>query len=64
MPMEVQMKEYRVTRDVSLKNDNKPVALEKIANEMAGDGWRLITSVMSDAGTTSKIFLFWERERS
>jgi hypothetical protein len=62
--MEVQMKEYRVTRDVSLKNDNNPVALEKIANEMAGDGWRLITSVMSDAGTTSKIFLFWERERS
>jgi len=58
------MKEYRVTRDVSLKNDNSPVALEKIANEMAGDGWRLITSVMSDAGTTSKIFLFWERERS
>jgi hypothetical protein len=62
--MEVQMNEYRVTRDVSLKNDNNPVALEKIANEMAGDGWRLITSVMSDAGTTSKIFLFWERERS
>jgi len=62
--MEVEMKEYRVTRDVSLKNDNNPVALEKIANEMAGDGWRLISSVMSDAGTTSKIFLFWERDKS
>ena len=58
------MKEYRVTRDVSLKNDNNPVALEKIANDMAGDGWRLISSVMSDAGSTSKIFLFWERDKS
>jgi hypothetical protein len=56
------MKEYRVTRDISLKNDNNPVALEKTANDMAGEGWRLITSVMSDAGSTSKIFLFWERE--
>lgn len=58
------MKEYRVTRDISLKNDNNPLALEKVANEMAGDGWRLITSVMSDAGSTSKIVLFWERDRS
>jgi hypothetical protein len=58
------MKEYRVTRDMSLKNDNNPVALEKVANEMAADGWRLITSVMSDAGSTSKIFLFWERDRT
>jgi hypothetical protein len=41
--MEVEMKEYRVTRDVSLKNDNNPLALEKIANEMAGEGWRLGT---------------------
>jgi hypothetical protein len=62
--MEVEMKEYRVTRDVSLKNDNNPLALEKIANEMAGEGWRLISSVMSDAGSTSKIFLFWERDKS
>jgi len=58
------MKEYKVTRDISLKNDNNPVALEKIANEMAGDGWRLMTAVMSDAGSTSKIFLFWERDRT
>ena len=64
MPLEVEMKEYKVTRDISLQNDNNPVALEKIANELAGDGWGLISSVMSDAGSTSKIFLFWERERS
>jgi hypothetical protein len=58
------MKEYKVTRDISLKNDNNPLALEKTANEMAGAGWRLISSVMSDAGSSSKIFLFWERDRS
>ncbi len=58
------MKEYKVTRDISLKNDNNPIALEKVANEMAGDGWRLVSSVMSDAGSTSKIFLFWERDSS
>ena len=57
------MLEYKVTRDVSMKNDNKPEALEKIANELAAAGWRLVGQVMSDAGSTSKIFMFWEREK-
>jgi len=55
--------EYKVTRDVSLKNDNSPLALEKAANELAAEGWRLVGTVMSDAGSTSKIFLFWQREK-
>jgi hypothetical protein len=49
--------EYKVTRDVSLKNDNNPVALEKAANELAAEGWRLVGTVMSDAGSISKISL-------
>lgn len=31
-------KEYKVTRDVSLKNDNDPKTLEKMANELAAEG--------------------------
>ena len=58
------MKEYRVTRDISLKNDNNPAVLEKTANELAAEGWRLVESLVSDAGSTSKIFLFWERDKN
>lgn len=55
--------EYKVTRDVSVKNDNNPQALEKLMNELGAEGWRLRGQVMSDAGNTSKIFLLWEREK-
>ncbi len=58
------MYEYKVTRDVSMKNDNKPEALGKVMNELAVEGWRLRGQVMSDAGNTSKIFLLWEREKA
>jgi hypothetical protein len=58
------MKEYKVTRDVSVKNDNNPEKLEELANKLAADGWRLTGQVMSDAGNTSKIFLFWERDKA
>lgn len=57
------MYEYKVTRDVSVKNDNKPEALEKVMNDLGAEGWRLRGQVMSDAGNTSKIFLLWEREK-
>lgn len=55
--------EYKVTRDVSMKNDNNPQVLEKLMNELGAAGWRLRGQVMSDAGSTSKIFLLWEREK-
>lgn len=57
------MYEYKVHRDVSLKNDNDPKALEKTANELASDGWRLVSTAENAQGNTSKIFMFFEREK-
>lgn len=57
------MYEYKVTRDVSLKNDNDPKALEKMANELGTDGWRLAAATVNAQGSTSKIFMWWEREK-
>lgn len=56
------MKEYRVTRDVSFKNDNDPKALEKMANELAADGFRIVAATVNAQGSTSKIFMWWERD--
>lgn len=57
------MYEYKILRDVSLKNDNDPKALEKQANDLAAQGWRLTTTAVNAQGNTSKIFLFFEREK-
>lgn len=57
------MKEYRITRDVSLKNDNDPKALEKMANELAAEGFRIVATAANSQGSTSKIFMWWEREK-
>lgn len=58
------MKEYRVTRDVSLKNDNDPKSLEKMANELAAEGFRIVSTATNAQGSTSKIFMWWEREKA
>lgn len=57
------MYEYKVLRDVSQKNDNDPKALEKQTNELAAEGWRLTSTAVNAQGNTSKIFLFFEREK-
>jgi hypothetical protein len=62
------LKEYKVTVDQSLKAENDPKVLEKKMLELGRDGWELknVTSVTSgskdDLITTSRIYLFWERE--
>jgi hypothetical protein len=60
-------KEYKVTVDQSTKAENDPKALEKKMNEMGTAGWKLanvtsVTSGGSEIVTTSRIYLFWERE--
>lgn len=57
------MYEYKVLRDVSLKNDNDPKALERQVNDLAAVGWRLTTTAVNAQGSTSKVYLFFEREQ-
>jgi hypothetical protein len=63
------VKDYKVTVDQSLKAENDPKALEKKMQELAREGWELkhVTSVVPGGGgdnlmTTSRIYLFWERD--
>lgn len=57
------MKEYRVTRDVSLKGENDLKVLERMANDLAADGFRLSAAAVAAIAGTTKIYMWWERER-
>lgn len=58
------MKEYKVTRDVSMKGDNSPEALEKMMNDLGGQGWRLAEVATFAAGATQKMYFYWERDKA
>ena len=57
------MFEYKVVRDISMKGDNNPEALEKSMNELAGQGWRLCEGVTFAVGAAQKMYFVFEREK-
>lgn len=57
------MFEYKVVRDISMKGDNSPEALEKTMNGLAADGWRLREGVTFAAGAAQKMYFVFEREK-
>jgi Domain of unknown function (DUF4177) len=57
------MKEYKVIRDISMKGDNNPEALEKAMNDLGGQGWTLAEAVTFAAGAAQKMYFVFEREK-
>lgn len=57
--------EYSVVLDHSNTGRNDPDALTKKCNEMAHDGWRLVSTCAITTGATGKanLYLFFERQR-
>ena len=57
------MFEYAVRGDTSQLRKNDPTAMQKLANEMAAEGWRLVSTESVVNNAASYVYLFFEREK-
>jgi uncharacterized protein DUF4177 len=55
--------EYAVRADLSRMKKNSTGAMETMVNEMARDGWRLVSTEALVNNAASYIYFFFERER-
>lgn len=57
------MYEYGVEMDLSQMSKNNPNAMAKTIDEIASEGWRLVSTTSVRNPNASYVYLFFERER-